>query len=145
MTTAPTRGRSPLLASLTGILVVADGGLAALGWTVWSAERRGDLSGPEAATFILLGASAVLGALVMLIALIALARGVPGHGAARTASALAWLRMAGVFIALIAITIRLGVSAIAGVLETFGAIIAVADALIALIVTGVAVRRTRHG
>jgi hypothetical protein len=146
MTTAGTGRRGNLvLASLTGILVVADGVLAAIGWMVWSAQRRGNLSGPEAATFILVGASAAVGAVALLLALIAVTRGSRGHRAARFASALAWLRLAGVIIALIAMAIRLGISAIAGPFETFGAVVAVADALFALIVTGVAVRRTGHG
>jgi cytochrome bd-type quinol oxidase subunit 2 len=146
MTTAQTEGRRNLvLASLTGILVLADGGLAALGAMVWNAQRRGDLTGTQAATFILLGVSAALGAVVLLLVLIALARGGRGRRAARLASGLAWLRMATVLIALTTIAIRLGISATAGFFETFGAAVAVADAVIALIVTGVAVRRTRRG
>jgi hypothetical protein len=145
MTTAPTRARNVVLAALTGILVLADCGLAALGWMILAAERRGDLTRPESATFILVGASAVLGAVVMLIALVALARGPSGHRAARTAAALAWLRTAGRVIALVAVTIWLGAPAIAGLLPTPGAVIALIDAVIALIVTGVAERRTRHG
>jgi hypothetical protein len=145
MTSAPTGARSLLLAGLTGMLVLAEVALAALGWMVWAAERRGDLTGPEAATFILLGVSAVLGAVVLLTALVALARGASGRGAARMASALGWLRMAGVVIALVVVTIWLGVSAIAGVLQSFGAVIALADAVIALIVAGVAQRRIRRG
>lgn len=146
MTPARTEGRRSLvLASLTGTLVLADGGLAAIGLMVWAAHRRGDLTAPESATFILLGVSAVVGAVVLLLTVIALARGVQGRGLARVASALAWLRMAGVIIALMAIAVRLGVSAIAGFFETSGAVVAVAESAGVLIVTGVAVRRTRHG
>jgi len=146
MTTPPAeRGGSPVLASLTGILVLADAGLAALGVTVWNAHRHGHLTGAEAATFMLLGASAAIGAVVYLFTLIALARGTHGRGLARLASRLAWLRTAGVVIALIAFVILIGVSAIAGALETFGIVLAVLDALAAVYVTGVAVRRTRGG
>jgi len=146
MTTPPAaRGGSPVLASLTGILVLADAGLAALGATVWNAQRHGHLTGAEAATFMLLGASAALGAVVYLFTLIALARGAQGRGLARFASRLAWLRTAAVTIALIAFVILIDISAIAGALETFGAVLTVLDALAAAYVTGVAVRRTSRG
>jgi len=144
--TARTDGRGSLvLASLTGVLVLADGGLAALGLMVWNALRRGNLTGPEAATFTLLGASAAVGVVVLLLALIALARGARGRGVARFGATLAWLRMAGVITALMAIAVRLGASSVAGVFETSGAVVALADAVGALIVTGVAVRRSHHG
>jgi hypothetical protein len=146
MTSRPVERRgSPALAALTGILVLADAGLAALGATVWNAQRHGHLTGAEAATFILLGASAALGAVVYLITLIALARGARGSGLARLASRLAWLRTAGVIITLIAFVILISISAIAGALETFGAVLAVLDSLTAAYVTGVAVRRTGRG
>ena len=145
MTTAPAQGRSILMASLTAVLVLTDCGLTALGWTVWNAYRHGDYTGPEVATFALFGASAVLGAVVLLAALIALARGTAGHAAARFASGLAWLRLAGVLIALAVIVIRFGASGIAGLLQTFGAAVALVDAFIAVIVAGAAVRRTHHG
>jgi hypothetical protein len=134
-----------VLASLTGILVLAEGGLAALGLLVRNAQQRGNLTSTEAATFVLLGTSAAVGAVVLFLALVALARGPKGHSLARVASGLAWLRLAGVIAALMVIAIQLGVAAVAGMLETFGAAVAVLDALIAVIVTGVAVRRTRHG
>lgn len=139
------RGGSPVLASLTGILVLADAGLAVLGVTVWNAQQNGHLTGAEAATFMLLGASAALGAVVYLVTLIALARGGHGHGLARFASRLAWLRTAGVIIGLFAFVLLIGISAIAGALETFGAVLAVLDAFAAVYVAGVAVRRTRGG
>jgi uncharacterized membrane protein (DUF485 family) len=146
MTTPPAERRgSPVLASLTGILVLAEAGLAALGVTIWNAQRHGHLTGAEAATFVLLGASAAVGAVVYLLGLIALARGAQGRELARLASSLAWLRTAGVLIALIAFVLLIGTSAIAGILETFGAVLAVLDALVAVYVTGVAVRRTSGG
>lgn len=146
MTSRPAERRgSPVLAALTGILVLADAGLAALGATVWNAQRHDHLTSAQAATFILLGASAALGAVVYLFTLIALARGAQGHGLARFASRLARLRAAGVIIALIAFVILIGISVIAGALETFGAVLAVLDALAAAYVTGVAVRRTSRG
>jgi hypothetical protein len=137
--------RRVALASLTGVLVLAEGGFAAIGLLVWNGHRTGHLSTAEAATFTLLGASAAAGAVIMVLALIGLARGFRGHGIARLAATLAWLRLAGVIIALVAIATAFGTSAIVGTFPTFGAVVAVADAILALIVTGVAVRRTRRG
>jgi hypothetical protein len=138
------RGRVAL-ASLTGVLALVDGLFAAIGLLVWNGHRTGHLSTAEAATFVLLGASAAAGAVIMLLALIALARGPRGHGVARLATGIAWLRFAGVLIALAAIATAFGTTAIVGDFQTFGAVVAVADAILALIVTGVASRRTRHG
>ena len=146
MSSATPAGRgSPALVALTGLLVAAEAGLAAVGLLVANAYRRDDLTGAEAATFVLLGASAAVGALVLLLAAIGFARGGSGHGTARGAAVLARLRAGAVLVALVVIALRLGGSALAGLLETTGALVAVADALVALWVTGVAVRRTRHG
>lgn len=139
------RRRSIALASLTGVLILVDGALLSIGLLVASGHRRGSLSGAEAATFILVGVSAAIGMAVLLLGMIAFARGSRGQGIAKLASALAWLRMAGVLIALPVIVNSLGISAIAGPFETFGAAMAVFDALIAVFVTSVAKRRTRHG
>ena len=133
------------MASLTGILALIDGGLAAIGLLVWTAHHNGHLTAAEAATFTLLGASAAVGTVIMLLALVALARGPAGHGIARLAGGIAWLRLAGVIIALTAIATELGTAAIIGQFATFGAVVAVTDAVLALIVTGIALRRTRHG
>jgi|tagenome__1003787_1003787.scaffolds.fasta_scaffold20963616_5 hypothetical protein len=146
MTTARNeRQGNVVLASMTGLFALAEAGLAAIGLLVWNAQRGGHLTGTEAATFILLGASAAVGVVVLLLATIALARGPRGHEIARLTSGLAWLRVAGVILALSAIAIGLGISAIAGLFETFGAVVALLDAFAAVLVTGVAVRRTRRG
>lgn len=143
-TTPPAaRRRNIVLAALTAVLILIDGALAAIGQLVESGLRGGNLTGSEAATFILIGFSAVFGSVVLLLATVALARG--GHGIAKAASALAWLRAAGVIVALTAIAASLGLSAIAGPFETFGAAVAVIDALFAVFVASVAERRTRHG
>jgi len=127
------------LAVLTGMLALADGALAALGLLIWNALWRGDLTGTEAATLLLLGGSAAVGALVYVLALLALARGRQG---ARSTSALALLRVAGVLGALVLIPVRFGFDAIAGPTETFGAVVALAEVLGALTVTRVIRRRT---
>ena len=138
----PARGR-PALAALTGLLVLADAGLAVVGLLVANAYRRDDLTGSEAATFVLLGVSAAVGVLVLLTAAAGFARG--DRRTARAAAVLARVRAGAVIVALLVIAIRLGGSALAGLLETAGAVFALADAAVALAVTGVAVRRTRHG
>ena len=47
--------------------------------------------------------------------------------------------------ALAVIAIQLGAPAIVGAFETFGAVVAVVEACLALVVTGAALRRTGHG
>lgn len=146
MTSAPAAGRgSPLLATLAAIMVVADGMLVAIGVLVLNAQRDGNLTGSEAATFLLMGASAAVGAVLMLLAAIALARGDRGRGTARLASGLAWLRVLAVPVALVVIVIRLGGSALGGSFEMSGAVVALVDAFFAVVVTGAAVRRTGGG
>ncbi|MFI7546964.1 hypothetical protein [Actinoplanes sp. NPDC049599] len=142
MTDPAVRRGSPLLATLTGILVLTDAALAALGLLVWNGHRRGNLTGPESATFILLGASAAAGAAVLLLAAVALARGGRGHPAARFASGLAGLRVLAVIVALFTIALLTGASAIVGVLQTTGAVVTAFEALTTLFITRVAVRRT---
>lgn len=133
------------MATLTAVLILADGALAAIGVMVFTAHRDGHLTAQEAATFTVLGVSAALGTVVMLLAAIAFARGTRGRAVARSASGLAWLRLAGVLIAVMVIAIQLGSTAITGYFQAFGAVMAVAEASLALIVTRAAVRRTRHG
>jgi hypothetical protein len=146
MTNTPLRGSgSPLLAALAAMMIVLDGLLIGIGVLVFSAQRNGNLTASEAATFVLLGASGAVGAVVMLLATIAFARGLRGRTAARSASGLAWLRILAILIALAVIGIWLGSSALFGDFETFGAVITVVEALLALIVTGAASRRTRRG
>jgi hypothetical protein len=142
MSTTESRGRNLVLASLTGVAVLADGGLAALGLLIWNAYRTDHLTAAEAATFVVLGVSAVAGAVVLLLTSIALARGRRGHGTAKLAYGLAWLRLFAVIIALLVVAARLGASAVVGLSETFGAILAAGDAALALGGTAVAVRRT---
>jgi hypothetical protein len=144
MTISPAgRGSDLATACLTGVLILVDAGLAALGLLVWDGRQRGDLTGPEAATFILLGASAAAGAVLLLLALVALARGGHGYGLARFAAGLAWLRVATVVLTVVAIAVARGLPTFAGLLPAVGASVAVFDAVMALVVAGVAVRRTR--
>ena len=93
MTNPPARGRaSPLLAALAAVMIVVDGLLIGIGVLVLGAQRGGNLTVSESATFVLLCASGAVGAVVMLLVAIAFARGLRGRTAARSASGLAWLR-----------------------------------------------------
>ncbi|GIF01585.1 hypothetical protein [Paractinoplanes rishiriensis] len=141
--TAPRTDRrgSPLLAVLSAILLLADAGLAALGMLVFNSHQRGNLTDDEAATFLLLGVSAAAGTVIFFLTAVAFA--LPrGRRVARIAAVLAWLRTAGVLIAVAATVTSFGASAIIGAFETVGLILTAADTLAALIVTGIAVRRT---
>jgi hypothetical protein len=129
------------LAMLTGILALTDGALAGIGLVVWNARRQGHLTTVEASTFLLVGASATVGVVILVLALIALSRGAGGYAMAQLASVLAWLRLPCVIIALPVLALSFGFSAVSGVLQTAGAAVAVADALPALVVTGVLLRR----
>ncbi|MDY7087735.1 MAG: hypothetical protein SYR96_21840 [Actinomycetota bacterium] len=142
MSSNPARRGNSALAALTGLMALADAGLALLGLLIWNAYRRDNLTGSEAATFTLLGVSAAIGTLILLTAAIGLAR--HSQGATRLATTLAGFRTAAIVGALAVIAIQIGSSALAGLLETTGAVVAVFDALIALWVTAVAARRTRH-
>ena len=144
MAATPVRRPSALLlAALTLLLAVIDGILAMIGMMVWTTYRRGNLSAAEAATFSLAGASALIGAAIVVLAAIALAR--HNQGLARLSSGLAWLRVAAVLIAILVLVLRLGSDAVAGTLATFGAILAIGDTLLAVFISGVAKRRTLQG
>ncbi|MFI7602478.1 hypothetical protein [Actinoplanes sp. NPDC049681] len=146
MTTPSARPRSSIgLAALTGLLFLVEGALAAIGLLVTSGYRRGNLTGSDAATLLLVGACAAVGMVVWLLVLVALARGSRGHTIAKAASVLGWLRFAGVIVTLVVIAVALGISAVAGLTETFGAVVAVLDALIGMFLASVSERRTRHG
>jgi hypothetical protein len=71
-----------------------------------------------------------------------LARGRRGHPIARLAAALAWLRQAGVIIALVAIATSFGTDAIVGSSPLSAPSSPVA---FGIIVTAMTARRTRHG
>lgn len=145
MTTPPQTGRNLLFAVLTAVLAAAEAGLAAIGWLVWTLHASGHATGAEAATFSLLGVSAVAGAALLLVTVIVFARGIPGHRIAQVAAGLAGLRVAAVIVALIAIAVAFGAAAVfAGLFAAFGAGIAVADTFVAWFVSGLAARRTRQ-
>ena|ERR1700754_505437 len=129
------------LALLTGILALTDGALAGIGLVVANARRQGHLTTVEASTFLLVGASAATGVVILVLALLALSRGAGGHALAQLASVLAWLRLPCVIIALPTLALSFGFPAVSGVLQTAGAAVAVADALPALVITGVLLRR----
>jgi hypothetical protein len=112
---------------------------------VWAAQARGQVAGAEVATLDLLGISAAVGVVVMIGALtatVAVLRGRSGRVAATGAWSLAWMRLAAVVVALVAIAVVAGLDAVIGLVETFAAALAVLDAAVAVVVAGTARRLT---
>ncbi|GAA0488556.1 hypothetical protein Ade02nite_72460 [Paractinoplanes deccanensis] len=139
MTTSPIhRGRSAGSAVLTAVVIAGDVALAVISLLAWQLE-----GGAEAATFALAGISAVAGAVLLLFAVAGFARGAAGP--ARLSHALAWARFAAVLLVLTVFAVRPGPDALIGFPATFGAAVAVVDALAAVLVTRAAVRRTADG
>lgn len=122
------RGNS-VLTAVTSVMALAEAGLALLDLLIWNAYRDNHVTSAEAATFTLLGASTAIGALILLIAAIGLASN--DYGTVRLTTAMAGLRAAVVVVVLAVIAIQVGGSALVGLLETTGALVAVIDALIA--------------
>ncbi|MFI6070477.1 hypothetical protein ACIA5C_02670 [Actinoplanes sp. NPDC051343] len=140
---APSVRRSTLHAVLTGMLALVDVAFAWLGWLMWTLHRDGPGQPAEAATFVLLGVSALVGAIVMLVATAAFLRG--RRSTARAAAAIAWFRALTVVAVLAVLAGALGSSAILGLVPATGAAIAVADAIFAVLAAGAALRRTADG
>ena len=141
--TDPHTGRNLVMAALTAVLIGVDAALAAIAVMVWSAHRDGNLTTAEAANFAVLGVSSAAGIVILSLALVALVRAGRGHRLSRAAAGLAWLRLAAVIIAVPIIALQLGAAAITELFPASGAVFAVTDALIAVIVTGAARRRTQ--
>ncbi|GAA2714057.1 hypothetical protein [Actinoplanes palleronii] len=139
----PAAPGNALLGLLLGILVLAEAGLAALGALVWSACHRHSITAAEAASFTVLGVSAAAGAVITLLALIAVVRGRHGHRLARAAAGLHFARLLGLVVATVLIAGQLGIAAVAGLTETFALALAGVEVLGALYATTVVARRTR--
>jgi hypothetical protein len=138
MTAAPTERSGKTLLAVVGIVAAfADGVVAWLGATAWQSYRDGGLTIEQAAPFLVMAVSAAVGAVLGVLAMIALLR--RGNGLARGTLNLTWLRLGAVFVALVIIALTVGVSAVG----TVGMALAVGDALAGFVVTGVATRRTR--
>jgi hypothetical protein len=139
------RRRVVVRAWLTGLLVCCDVAVVAIVGLVWSAQARGQVSSADVATLDLLGISAAVGVVILAMALaatVAVLRGRNGRGIAATAWSLAWLRLAAVLVALVAIAVVAGLGAVIGLVETFAAGLAVLDAAVAVAVAGTARRLT---
>jgi hypothetical protein len=137
------RRRVVVRAWLTGLLVCCDVAVVAIVGLVWSAQAHGQVSGADVATLDLLGISAAVGVVILAMALAAtvtVLRGRSGRGIAATAWSLAWLRLAAVLVALVAIAVVAGLGAVIGLVETFAAGLAVLDAAVAVAVAGTARR-----
>jgi hypothetical protein len=132
--------RRAALTILTILLVLAEAAFVSLARLVWSEHRRGHFTTHEAATFVLLGVSAVAGAVILLLAAAAFARGRPAP--ARLAFSLAWLRVIAVLVTLVVFAAALGASSVAGMLPTGGALIALFDAALGVYIASAATRST---
>jgi hypothetical protein len=143
MTSSPaTHARNVVIALLAGLLAILEIAFAWLGSLVWGTRGSGDLATAEAAPFVVLGVSAVVGVFVLLLSMIALMRGARGHRTARFAVTLAWLRVAAVVVCMPILAARIGSAAVIGSFSTVGVVVAIGDALIGSFVAGVSVRRT---
>ncbi|GAA2888529.1 hypothetical protein Acy02nite_70350 [Actinoplanes cyaneus] len=126
---------------LAGALVaLADALLAWLGATAWLSYHDGGFTAAQAAPFAVMGASAVAGVMLTLLAVVALLRG--HHGLARATGTLTCLRLGAVTVALAVVTLLLGV---AGMFSLLGIVLDAGDAIGGFVVTGAATRRTRDG
>ncbi|BEL01932.1 hypothetical protein Q0Z83_001230 [Actinoplanes sichuanensis] len=139
--TSTNHSGNTLLAVLGIVAALADGMLAALGALAWEAYQDGAFTAAEAGPFIVMGVSGAVGAVIGLLAMIALLRGGHGRGLARATCELTWLRVGAVVIALLVLALVVGVAA-AGV---FGMVLAVGDACGGLVVTRVAARQSSDG
>jgi uncharacterized membrane protein YhaH (DUF805 family) len=121
ITPAGRRRRLTAITWLFGLLIVVEGALVALAGLVVTFQRRGDMSTADAAVFDLLGASAVVGVVIAVLALagcVAVLRGRPRRllAASRT---LAWLRLAAIPVAAWTIAAVIGPNAVTGPSEAF--------------------------
>lgn len=136
------RGGNTLLTVMIGVAALADGLVAVLGATAWSSYRDGGFTAEEALPFTVAGVSGAAGVVLALLAMTALLRGRRGHGLARAAVNLTWLRVGVVIIALAVVALTVGVTALFPVV---GIVFAMGDAVGGLVVTGAAARRTGDG
>jgi membrane associated rhomboid family serine protease len=131
-----------VLASLTGILVLAQCGLAAIGYMSWQDARRFEIvTTDDVATLIVLGVSGAVGAVVALVVTIAFARKERGHSLAQLTVVLAYFQVIGVVIALAVVAVAIGAGLDAS--DVLIGFLAVADGLMCLYVANVSRRRTR--
>jgi len=145
---APVDTRRALRAALIGVLVMLDLALVAIVSLVWTAQRQGQVSGQETGTLTLLGISAAIGVVILLILLAAtLSAGNPSASRplATVGLTLAWLRLAGIITAPAVIAAALGMSAVIGLAESFVVALALLDALAALVVAAATRRRPPIG
>jgi hypothetical protein len=136
-----TRTGRPLLTAMMAVVVSAEFAVMWLGVTTWSEYRNGGFTTGEAGPFVVAGVSAVAGAVVGLLAMIALLRGRRGLVLARWTLNLTWLRLGATLIALMILALAEGVSGV----WAAGMLLAVVDVVGGFVVTGTAVRRTRDG
>ncbi|MEV4276905.1 hypothetical protein [Actinoplanes xinjiangensis] len=139
------RAGNTLLVVMIVVVALAECLLALLGAMAWQGRRDGGFTPENAMPFTVMGASAAVGVLLAVSAMIALLRGPRGHGLARVTAGLAWLRLGGVILVLAVGALTFGASAVAAAFPVFGIVLAVGDAVGGLVVAGAAVRRTSGG
>jgi cellobiose-specific phosphotransferase system component IIC len=131
-----------VLASLAGVLVLAQCGLAAIGYVSWRDARRFEIvTTDDVATLIVLGVSGAVGAVVALLVTIAFARKERGHSLAQLTVVLGCFQVIGVVVALAVVAVTIGAALDAS--DMLVGFLAVADALLCLYVASVSRRRTR--
>jgi hypothetical protein len=136
----------PVLAVLTVTLAIVDGVMAWLGSLAWTGYRGGHMSIEEVATFGLLAVMATAGSVLLMVTAVAFALGFRGYGFARWATHMSWARLITTVVCLtIMMTVVLGPESIAGVTQTVGAILVVADAATGLYIARIAEKSTGHG
>lgn len=116
ITPASRRRRLKAISGLFALLLAAEATLAAIAALVVNLQRRGNMSNTDAAVFDLLGASAVAGTIIAMLAMagcVAAVRGQP-HRLLTASRTLAWLRLAAIPIAVWTIAAVIGVDAVVG-------------------------------
>ncbi|MFC4071620.1 hypothetical protein [Actinoplanes subglobosus] len=133
-----------VLGMLTMVLVLVDAGLVAINSIMWSAYRDGEVTAAEVAPFVLFAGSAALGAVVMLMAAVALFRDRRGHRLAEVAVVLAGLRVVTIPIAVAVVVTTVGTSSVTGPSDIFLIVLSAFEAIVELMVARVAVTRTQR-
>ncbi|MFD1365777.1 hypothetical protein [Actinoplanes sichuanensis] len=133
-----------VLGVLTLILVLVDAGLVVINSIMWTAYRAGDVTAAEVAPFMLFAGSAAVGAVVMLLAAIALFRDGLGHRLAEVAVVLAGVRVVAIPIAVVVVVVTVGMSSVSGPSDIFLIVLSVFEAVVELMVARVAAARTRR-
>ncbi|MEU4161879.1 hypothetical protein [Actinoplanes sp. NPDC026670] len=133
-----------VLGALTLVLVLVDAGLVAINSIMWTAYRDGDVTAAEVAPFLLFAGSAAIGAVVMLLAAVALFQDRRGHRLAELAVVLAGARVVAIPVAVVAVIATVATPSVSGPSDIFLIVLSVFEAVVELMVARVAATRTRR-